>query len=459
MDETKGKKSRASSPKPKGSDDKGAAKPGGKPVSKSSGTMDAPAKLRAMCLVLSAVVCDYVGVSMMRVALPFYAKALGGSATLIGGIESMYGVGQVVGATVLPRLSDSWGRRKVLTFSCLGSCIGYGTAVAARLVGSPYLLLASRLPVGLAKQTVTVSRAVVADCTDANEERSKWMSWLGTALGIGCVIGPFVGGQVAERLGDIVPAVMAVIIFLALTPVVIFVLPETSPAVLSTDETDKAQATRSRSAVFDKKGEEKGPPLWRSPAVLVALAVLALPELGLVAHSSVTLYTFCIEELGKGKMWIGNLTSVSAILQATFAGVLPVLTMRGWSDVRILQLGVASFAVASLSIWYWRSTTAVVCSAPAAALANAVLRSYPATFLSKRVSVSRQGEAMGLMDLSSSGLRVLAPTLAGLIMDNFGRAAVFTGQASLFIVAGLWMCFLSSAAPAAAADAEEKKKQ
>ena len=36
--------------------------------------------MRALWTVLAIVVCDYIGVSMMRVTLPFYAKALGGKA-------------------------------------------------------------------------------------------------------------------------------------------------------------------------------------------------------------------------------------------------------------------------------------------------------------------------------------------------------------------------------------------
>ena len=41
-------------------------------------------KLRALRLVAAVVVCDYIGVSMMRVTLPFYAQALGGKVINLG---------------------------------------------------------------------------------------------------------------------------------------------------------------------------------------------------------------------------------------------------------------------------------------------------------------------------------------------------------------------------------------
>lgn len=51
----------------------------------------------------------------------------------------------------------------MLFISCAGSAVGYGMA---GLATTPLVLLLSRIPVGLAKQTVSVSRAILADCTD-----------------------------------------------------------------------------------------------------------------------------------------------------------------------------------------------------------------------------------------------------------------------------------------------------
>merc|ERR1740138_1748020 len=94
--------------------------------------------------------------------------------------------------------------------------------------------------------------------------------------------------------------------------------------------------------------KERGPPLWFNLRLVAVLLVVSLGELGLIAHASVTLYTFCMQVLGKGKAWVGNLTSVSAMMQAFFSGVaLPFLTKKGWKDVVVLQLGVVSFAVGS----------------------------------------------------------------------------------------------------------------
>jgi hypothetical protein len=84
--------------------------------------------------------------------LPFYAKRLGAAGAHVGGLETVYGVGQVAGALLLGWLSDAHGRKAVLLLSFMGAAAGYGMAAGAVAAASVPLLLLSRLPVGLAKQ-------------------------------------------------------------------------------------------------------------------------------------------------------------------------------------------------------------------------------------------------------------------------------------------------------------------
>jgi MFS family permease len=193
----------------------------------------------ALRLVMAAALVDYLGVGMMRTLIPFYAKRLvstaggasGGSvgvvstATLLGQLESAYGVGQLCGASVMGWVSDVAGRRTVLLITFLGSALGY---TVAGLAGSPAMLLYSRLPVGVAKQTVTVARAVIADCSEAGVARSVWMARLTAACGVGYSIGPVAGSWLAEESGsDVLPAFVTAAIFCVLFVVVLLYLPET----------------------------------------------------------------------------------------------------------------------------------------------------------------------------------------------------------------------------------------
>ena len=316
----------------------------------------------------------------------------------------------------------------MLLLNFTGAVVGYSLAIVARALESPGLLLLSRVPVGLCKQTLTVSRAVVADCTGADAGRSVWMARLGTALSLGYALGPFLGGHLAEHVHDAAPAFVAVATFVLLVPAVALLMPETAagprapPCVPAPPPTDGA----------------RDPPLWRSRRFVALLLVLAVPELGLIAHTTTTLYTFCLRSLHKGAAWLGALTGATSVLQALLcAALFPALTARGWSDAAVLLLGTAAFAAASGAIALGQSPGSVALSVPATAVAIGALRTYPAALVSKGVPEHRQGEAMGALDLSSSAVRALAPLGAGALMDRLGGGATFTWQMVLFMAASV----------------------
>eukprot|EP00729_Bicosta_minor_P032105 gene32105-8201_t len=119
--------------------------------------------------------------------------------------------------------------RVVVFISGLGSAIGYGMSAGATTAA---MLIASRIPVGLAKQTVTVSRAILADCTPV-EKRTGIMTQLMVAIAVGYAAGPIAGAKLASAFGETAPAVTAASVFLCLVVVMFFYLPETAPKQLA----------------------------------------------------------------------------------------------------------------------------------------------------------------------------------------------------------------------------------
>ena len=250
---------------------------------------------------------------MMRTMMPFYAQKLGAAsgsgATLLGGLEAAYGVGQMAGAAVLGRLSDVYGRRAVLVLSFAGSTLGYSMA---GLATTPGMLLASRVPVGLAKQTVTVSRAVVADCTAAGRERSVGMSRLVAAFGVGYAIGPLLGSWIATVAeSDAAPAFATAALFVALIVAVCCLLPETRPAApdssgTGADHDDAAPSTLSGG--------------WRvllsDPGLVRVVLVTTLPEMGFVMHTTTTLASLTVQTLGQDKQWLASVNGESVSCNA-----------------------------------------------------------------------------------------------------------------------------------------------
>ena len=292
-----------------------------------------------VCLV--AVTADYCGVGMMRTLLPFYARQMApdSGATLLGALETTYGLGQIIGATCLGRMSDTRGRKIVLLISFVGSAIGYGITAFAT---TPAVLILSRLPVGLAKQTVAAARAILADCVP-RKRLSGMMSILTSLFAVGYAIGPIIGGYLSERYSDGVPALATCILFLSLIPVTIVLLPETNPAVSALPSLRKAEncvddepSTSSEKERKDATGKETretpaGNSVVQSEAraestviqlsasdrkaarrkIISLILLLLLPEVAVIIYSSTGL-SILVTSIGETRTFLGAVNSGTA---------------------------------------------------------------------------------------------------------------------------------------------------
>ena len=396
----------------------------------------------------SVLACKQCGVGMMRTLLPFYAKKLApeGGGMLLGALETTYGIGQIIGATFLGRVSDTRGRKVVLLLSFAGSAVGYGITALAT---TPLVLVLSRLPVGLAKQTVAAARAILADCVP-RAELSGMMSVLTSLFAVGYAIGPMLGGYLSEHYGDAMPAVATCLLFLSLIPATVFLLPETNALVTGRGGADGGGGggmQGGRAGASEVKGPGGDPGEHHRRKMLGLVALLMMPEFAVVSYAGTGLSAL-VTSIGQGRAFLGSVNSGTAAVAAVSSGVLlPWASRRGVSDRRLLLGGYALFALASCLLSLWPHRDGVMYSLPVFAVALSVCRSCPATFLSKRTPLSRQGEAMGLLDSASSCCRVVAPLLTGAVADRWGPAAPF-GMCA-FLACGGWAALFFSGSESA----------
>eukprot|EP00211_Chloroparvula_japonica_P013526 CAMPEP_0119141956 /NCGR_PEP_ID=MMETSP1310-20130426/31869_1 /TAXON_ID=464262 /ORGANISM="Genus nov. species nov., Strain RCC2339" /LENGTH=113 /DNA_ID=CAMNT_0007133457 /DNA_START=1 /DNA_END=339 /DNA_ORIENTATION=- len=106
-----------------------------------------------------------------------------------GILGSLYGGLQMVGAPLMGYAMDLYSRRLVLLVSLSAAMLSYALVAVA---GSMLMLYASRVPVGLLKQTQTASRAIVMDVTDG-DARLRHLGYLSAARNCGYVFGPLLG--------------------------------------------------------------------------------------------------------------------------------------------------------------------------------------------------------------------------------------------------------------------------
>lgn len=144
-----------------------------------------------------------IGLGIAMPVLPFYVErlALSEGATRqsvvmhVGLLTGVYALMQFIFAPLWGRWSDRIGRRPLILIGIAGYIVAQ---VIFGLSTSLWLLYAARILGGiLSSATLPVSAAYVADMT-TDEEHGRGMAWLGTAVSLGFVVGPALGGTLSR---------------------------------------------------------------------------------------------------------------------------------------------------------------------------------------------------------------------------------------------------------------------
>ncbi|XP_072477835.1 major facilitator superfamily domain-containing protein 9 isoform X2 [Notamacropus eugenii] len=129
--------------------------------------------------------------------LSVHIRSLGASPTIAGVVGSLYGVLQLFSSTVVGCWSDVVGRQYSLLVCILLSALGY---LLLGISSSLFLVAVARIPVGIFKHTLSISRALLSDLV-LERERPLVMGKFNTASNVGFILGPVVGGYLTELEG------------------------------------------------------------------------------------------------------------------------------------------------------------------------------------------------------------------------------------------------------------------
>lgn len=117
---------------------------------------------------------------------------------LYGFLIASYPVLQFFGAPLLGALSDRYGRKPMLTMSLFGTMIGYLLFAWAIKEGWLVLLFLSRMLPGFTGGNISIILSSIADVSDA-QSKTRNFGLVGMAFGLGFILGPTLGGVLADN--------------------------------------------------------------------------------------------------------------------------------------------------------------------------------------------------------------------------------------------------------------------
>jgi MFS transporter, DHA1 family, tetracycline resistance protein len=382
--------------------------------------------------ILLTVMIDGIGVGLIFPIMPDLIREVNGGnlaqAALWGGtMATAFAVMQFLFGPVMGGLSDRYGRRPVLLVSLSVMALDY---VVMALAGTIWLLLAGRIVGGITAATQATASAYMADITPP-EQRAANFGLIGAGFGMGFVLGPLIGGLLAEY-GTRAPFWAAAGLAAGNVVLGCFVLRETV-----------AVAARRR---FDlRRANPLGAvrQLSQMPAVGRLLVVYFVFHVAFAVYPAVWPY-FAQAQFDWNPAMIGVSLALFGLTMALVQGGLIRIATRvfGAGGTVLLGLGFAMLSFALLSIV--TSGTLALLLTPIAALTGLVPPALQG-IMSKRMSDETQGELQGALTSASALAMIVAP------VTMTATFAAFTSEGAALHLPGapfllsLMLCVMSLA--------------
>ncbi len=354
------------------------------------------------------VLIDMLGFALIVPLLTFYADSFGATELQTGLLVSSYALMQMIGAPILGRLSDKYGRRPVFLISIFGTFIGF---LILGFANSLWWLFASRILSGLTAGNISVAQAYIADLTD-EKNRARGMGMIGAAFGIGFILGPAIGGTLSVYGFDVPAFVAAGLTFINLLAV-FFWLPESLTEERRAELASQKKADVSFGALFAALQRPLvGPLLWVRFGFAVAFNSFQ------TVFPLYVLYKFDLNAQQTGYI-LAYLGVVLVIMQG---GVIGPLSER-FKESNLLVIFL-TFALVGMIGWAVTPsvTLLLVAMFPMAVGAgsfNALINSA----ISKSVTREEVGGMLGFGAGLESSTRVVMPALASYLLGAYGPSA------------------------------------
>jgi MFS transporter, DHA1 family, tetracycline resistance protein len=195
---------------------------------------------------------NFVGTLGFSIVLPFLVflvMKFGGNAIVYGLLAATYPAFQLIGAPVLGRWSDIFGRKKVLLLSNVGTSVGWILFLFALSLPSEksfsidiyflgtfvinvplFVLFLARAIDGITGGNISIANAYLADLS-SDKTRSKNFGKMAISSNLGFILGPALAGILGGTIyGAILPVLAALILSLVTLIVIYFLLRDSKPS-------------------------------------------------------------------------------------------------------------------------------------------------------------------------------------------------------------------------------------
>lgn len=340
---------------------------------------------------------------------------------LLGLLTASYPIAQFLASPILGQLSDKYGRRRVLIASLAGTSIGYVLFALAIITRNIPLLFASRILDGITGGNISVAQAVIADISTP-QNRAKNFGLMGAAFGLGFILGPYIGGQLADTsrgsfFTAATPFWFAAILALINIVSIIFLLSETNTRRTG----GRLYWTKSLHDIARALKIDRLRPLF----------IVNFLYIGGFAFFTTLFGVYLIDRYGFDESGIGNVFAYVGIWIVITQALITRFVAKRWSERTVVSITLAATGAAVLLFLVPGPWTVMLFTVPVFAIFNGLTQANFMSLISRSAPDEIQGEVLGINASVAALAQSIPPVLSGVI------AAAFQPSVSLYIASAV----------------------
>lgn len=395
-----------------------------------------------------------LGFSLVLPFLVFLVTRWGGNALIYGVLGATYSTFQLIGAPILGRWSDRYGRRRILLLSQLGTLASWGIFLVAfalptralltidsavlgtfALTGPLLVLFVARALDGITGGNVSVANAYVADIS-TDDNRNLYFGRMSAASNLGFILGPAIAGLLGSTAwGELLPVLAAFFISLVASAIIWMKLPESNLCALEGNPSDRSVrkmfGQEPRDCYELARDKVSLREAVRQPGIPLLLAMHFLVMLGF-NFFYVAFPVWAVRGLQWSVQQTGIFFSVLSFTMALVQGPVLSRASRLFSEIQLVLVG-SLVLVASFLCFTSGQIRSVYLGAVLMSLGNGVLWPSALSLLAKRADARSQGTVQGFASSSGAFASVVGLVVGGLLFDRMG-AQIFSVAAVTIVV-------------------------
>jgi DHA1 family tetracycline resistance protein-like MFS transporter len=402
---------------------------------------------------------NFVGTLGFSIVLPFLAFLVidfGGNVIVYGILAAAYPAFQLIGAPILGRWSDTYGRKKVLILSHVGTLTGWiiflvalflpvndvlninSTIIGTFVITLPLaVLFLARAIDGLTGGNVSVADAYVADIS-SDENRSRNFGKMTISSNLGFIVGPALAGILGATVyGETLPVLVAVILSLVVLAVIILALKESKSSILM-EIPEKGNVAKVFSFESKECYKTANPKRLRLQDVFKLKYISFLFVLNFLIFLGFNIFytSFPIHAVSS----LGWTVTEMGIFFAVLSGIMvlvqgPILrkASKRFSEEKLVIIG--SMILGTNFILLLSTDIIIIYGAAILfAVGNGLMWPSVLSILSKRAGTVQQGAVQGIANSFESLASIIGLTMGGLLYNTLGATTFLISSGAIFTV-------------------------